>query len=248
MSPKRIEMTDGFVFYSPSDDARFVYQEIFEHDIYSVDDLPEKPVVVDAGANVGLFSMYVKRLRPRARIIAFEPAPECLEALRRNVQLHGMTDVAVHPCGLGSETREASFTYYPHLPANSTFRPEGKGIVKDMVADQTGQEFATALFTPTELVVRVERLSQILAAHHPDVDTIDLLKIDVEGTEAEVLRGIDDADWAKVRKMELEVQDTEHSPVADVEELLRDRGFRVAKTIPPMMTEDMLVFNVSASR
>ncbi|WP_432969474.1 FkbM family methyltransferase [Dactylosporangium sp. CA-233914] len=249
MSPQRIEMTDGFVFYSPSErDARFIYQEIFRHETYSLAGLPDAPVVVDVGANVGLFSLYTKQVRPKARVLAFEPAPENLEAMRLNVELHDVTDVTVHECGLGSRTGEATFTYYPNLPGNSTFTPQDKAMAKDLMAARIGRESTEQLYTPTELVVRVERLSRVLAEHHPDVDTVDLLKIDVEGTELDVLLGIDDADWPKVRAVELEVQDTAGSRLADIETLLRDQGFLVTSELHPLMPQNMRFFNVAAVR
>ena len=46
---------------------------------------PEDPVVLDVGANIGFTALTMSRLRPSARILAFEPSPSTFEFLKRNV-------------------------------------------------------------------------------------------------------------------------------------------------------------------
>ena len=58
------------------------------------------------------------------------------------------------------------------------------------------------------------------------VDRIDLLKIDVEGCELRVLRGVDDADWPRVAAVSAEVHDVDKR-VAHVVALLESKGFVV---------------------
>ncbi len=59
-----------------------------------------------------------------------------------------------------------------------------------------------------------------------DIDRIDLLKVDVEGAEYEVLEGIEDADWPRIRQVALEVHvdGDEHR----VRSFLEGKGFDVA--------------------
>jgi FkbM family methyltransferase len=63
-----------------------VVEDIAEQDSYRVCDLPlPRPVVVDVGAHIGVFSATVHRRYPGARIIAVECCPENIAALERNV-------------------------------------------------------------------------------------------------------------------------------------------------------------------
>ena len=55
-------------------------------------------------------------------------------------------------------------------------------------------------------------------------EAVDLLKVDVEGEELNVLRGLDDEAWTRVRQVVLEVHDVD-GRVAAVEALLASRGF-----------------------
>jgi 31-O-methyltransferase len=58
------------------------------------------------------------------------------------------------------------------------------------------------------------------------IDAVDLAKIDVEGAEWEVLQGIDESDWPRIRQLALEVHDVD-GRVSRMRELLETKGYRV---------------------
>src|SRR5262245_52546901 len=130
-----VELAEDFQCYAPTDpdgrflELRFVYSEIFGGDTYAeeVNRLPEDAVVFDIGANVGLFSMCIKAARPGATVLAVEPMPRTLDALRKNIELHELTGITVYPVALGTEENSSvEFTFSPQAPANSTRYPEQK--------------------------------------------------------------------------------------------------------------------------
>jgi FkbM family methyltransferase len=59
------------------------------------------------------------------------------------------------------------------------------------------------------------------------IDVVDLAKVDVEGAEWEVLQGIDDSDWPRIRQLAIEVHDVD-GRVERMRELLTAKGYRVA--------------------
>lgn len=86
---------------------------------------------------------------------------------------------------------------------------------------------------PMELVKRLRRrsvtaevwpLSDVL--RDEQIERVDLLKIDVEGAEWDVLMGVVDGDWPKIRQLVIEVHDA-HGRVARIESFLRERGYEV---------------------
>ncbi|MER5704779.1 FkbM family methyltransferase [Micromonospora sp. NPDC002296] len=244
-----VELDDGLSCWATSEaEARFIHREIFQDDTYRRIELPEAPVVVDVGANIGLFTLFVKRLRPAARVIAVEPAPGNLRVLRRNVELHGLDGVTIHPVGLGARPEDAvPMAFYPRLPGNSTLHPDKHDLQRALMSRQLGAEQAARLFEAREIPVPVDRLSGLLRTAHPDVTTIDLVKIDVEGAESAVLAGVDAEDRPRIRALLVEVGGP-GGDRQDVERTLRGWGLRVTRHRAPFMWDELELYNVLAQR
>ncbi|MER5704800.1 FkbM family methyltransferase [Micromonospora sp. NPDC002296] len=249
MGLRLIELDEGFPCYVSGEfEARFIYAEIFQDNNYDHAGLPEAPFVVDVGANIGLFSLFMKRRYPSARIAAFEPAPQNVEALRQNLALHRAEGVTIHPFCLGAEDQaEARLTYYPEMPGNSTLHPREKDLQRSLMGERLGDDRAAELFTATEVTVPVHRLSRVLAEHHGGETAIDLLKVDVEGAELDVLNGIDAADWARIGTVLLEVTDFD-GKLTGALDLLHRHGFRTTDTPVPFMWEELRFHYVTATR
>lgn len=130
--------------------------------------LPQRPVVVDVGANIGFFTIGLGRVEG-ARVYAVEPMPENVRRLRENVDANDLFDVVtVVPLALGDADGEL------WLAPESTESATGNAAPADPGA-------------PGASRVDVRRLDDV--AVEWDLDRCDLLKIDVEGGELAVLRG-----------------------------------------------------------
>ncbi|HEX8904980.1 MAG TPA: amino acid adenylation domain-containing protein, partial [Longimicrobiaceae bacterium] len=219
-------------------ETRFLYEEIFERGAYlgTGADLPPDACVFDVGANIGMFTLSVARRCPRARVFAFEPIPPVAEALRLNAALHG-GDVHVLECGLAEAEGQAEFTFYPNasvLSGRHAAVEEEREVVKAYLLNQDGdapegvEPDLDALLdyrlSTQQFACRLRTLSSVI--REEGVERIDLLKVDVEKSELEVLAGLEDGDWEKVRTVALEVHDTD-GRLARVRALLESRGFRV---------------------
>lgn len=241
-----IELAEGFSCYGDDEDTtRFGYREIFEDDSYAFDDLPANPVVVDVGAGIGLFTLFVKRRYPAASVLAFEPVPRNAALLRQNLALHGLEDdVVLRRSCLGAKPGpDTGFTLVPNLAGNSTLYPRELVEQQRLMARAVGEQRAAALFATERIPVEVECFSPALeefAATGP----IDLVKIDVEGAEPDVLDGIADADWPRIGALIVEVGGARDV----VERTLKKRGFAVRSTRAPFMWPDLGIYNVIARR
>ncbi|GLX09274.1 FkbM family methyltransferase [Microbispora sp. NBRC 16548] len=230
--------------YAPVEhEANFQYQEIFEHECYDQFSLSERPTIVDVGANIGLFTVFAKRQWPGASILAFEPVPRTADYLCRNIELHGLSGVRVVREAIGERVEDTSFVHYPNMPGNSTRYPEDKELQVSVVRQRHPDWDVTAQYEPEYLTVPVRRLESYLSglAH------IDLLKVDVEGAELEVLRGIADDQWDRIDNVVMEVQDL-HGRMAEIRELLEARGFRCEIQPSPMVYPEILTYLLLAQR
>jgi FkbM family methyltransferase len=241
-----IELSAGFSCYADDEaTTRFGYREIFEDDAYAFDDLPANPVVVDVGAGIGLFTLFVKRRYPAAKVLAFEPVPRNAALLARNLALHGIQDdVVVRRSCLGAAPGpDTGFTLVPNLAGNSTLYPRELVEQRRLMAAAVGERRAAALFATERIPVEVECFSPAVAGFAA-TGPIDLVKVDVEGAEPDVLEGIADSDWPRIGAFVVEVGGAREV----VERTLRERGFAVRSTRAPFMWPELGIYNVTARR
>jgi FkbM family methyltransferase len=128
--------------------------------------------VVDVGANTGYYSLWASRLvGPLGRVHAFEPVPDLASALRRNVELNGMCNIAVRPEAV-SECSGRAILHVSRAESNTGL----SSLVMYEEIDRASDR------------LEVETIS--LDGLASDLDRpIDFVKIDVEGAEELVFRG-----------------------------------------------------------
>ena len=223
-------------------ETRFVYREIFEDRIYLKHGitLPAGSVVVDAGANIGLFAVFVQETCPGSRVIAIEPSPPTLALLEANTARYGAA-VQTVGCGVSDTESTAIFTHYPDYSIMSGFHADAEMDVQTLKAgirNQWRERFPKAdrmdervvdvmlqgiLGKKQTYTCRLRPLSAILK--DTGVDSVTLLKIDTEGSELQVLAGISEEHWPAVAQIVIEVHDAAGDRTSQVLDILTRRGF-----------------------
>src|SRR5206468_2162739 len=104
-------------------ETEYVYKEIFEDECYLRHgvELPRGATVVDVGANIGLFSLFILSRCPDARIYACEPAPSVYDLLKTNCSAYGPSGVVALNIGLSDMRKRAAFTFYEKSSVFSGF-------------------------------------------------------------------------------------------------------------------------------
>src|SRR4029077_10362417 len=64
-------------------------------------------VVLDVGANAGIYSLAALAIQPDATVHAFEPTPEIAARLRATAKVNGLDQLCVHEAAVSSKNGEA---------------------------------------------------------------------------------------------------------------------------------------------
>lgn len=242
-------------------EANFLYSEIFEDQHYFQHGikLPDNAVVFDAGANIGLFSLFVLQHYPTAQIYAFEPSSTLFEIFKTNTNTFSNRCHAFQKA-LGANAGMATFHFYPTLSTFSGFFVQGEldktrfaRMIQNKVGNQYSQKALEKLvesFTGGTLAIETETcpvttLSQMISDHH--ISQIDLLKIDVERAEWDVINGLTESDWLKIKQVVIEVHEDTKMPSYNLEAFLNQKGFTTKKEIEDAF-QDADVYSIYAKR
>lgn len=129
--------------------------------------IPPGGRALDVGANIGFWSVFLAKIAGCSKVWAYEPAPQNVALLEKNLALNGMSDgvVQVISCALG-ETRRSSKLY-----------------ISNENAGDHQLYFSGA--TRESIEIKVESFDEA----HPG-EKLDFIKIDTQGYEPYVLRGM----------------------------------------------------------
>jgi len=221
----------------------YLYREIFEDECYLRHGicLRDGDTVVDVGANIGLFSLFVLNRCKNPKIFAFEPAPVVHDLLKANCDAYGF-DVRVFNAGVSDTAKTGSFTFYEKSSVFSGFysddmedREAIQAVVRNMlnresIAGESTEEYVKEL-TADRLrrsthECQLTTVSAIIRENH--LEKIDLLKIDAEKSELDIIKGIEDGDWPKIKQLVMEIHDPSEEAVTRIKNLLIEKGYRCA--------------------
>ena len=171
---------------------------------------PDDAVIVDLGANIGVFSIYATATAHKARVYAYEPMPEFHRLMLENVRLNGCADaITCFRCGVAGEAEDREL----YLGGTDLFFPT-------LIPPRAGAAAARARVPCTTLddVLEVNRLPRV-----------DLLKMDIEGAEYEVLyRARACFDRIREIRMEYHHVDRDERNVGHLKRFLTERGYRIS--------------------
>ena len=264
---KKIKLTDGTSLYCLRSTEAIVLDDhikgYFNHGI----SLQEGDVIFDIGANIGVFGVRASQTYNNIEIHSFEPVPQIYEVLLKNTELSNNKSFFAYQMGLGSHSDTISFTYFPNSPALSTSNPElwednpeafkkaVKGSIKNSPDSFWWSKLIPGFVIPIiawylkkgekKIDCKVCTLSEVIESK--DIKTINLLKMDCEGHEWEVVKGIKEEHWPKIQSIVMEVHDIDER-VLKVEKLLKSKGFNnIIKDKEKALEETDLV-NIYATR
>ena len=237
------------LFYLDKLTALDVYREVYTEKEYFQFGIKvnDGDFILDIGANIGLFSRFIIEHYPNCHVFAFEPVPMINEVLEANISQH-QSRVQVFKIGLSDKEEQIEFDFYPKVSADSSAVPfdwdykvnyyvqNWDTVTKGMLAAKLVPKrwrkgvitkMLKMMYNPIKVQCHLRPLSAIIKEQK--IDRIDLLKMDAENYERQVVAGIDEEDWPKIRQISMEVH--QHitggqTLLKHFTELLHNHGFQ----------------------
>jgi FkbM family methyltransferase len=131
--------------------------------------VPVGGTFVDVGANIGLYScIMAEHVGGDGSVIAFEPMPECLEQLEKNIKLNNFKNITIKPVALSNNVGTLNLFVPPLHPG--------------------GSSGATQVWNPGDWKIAGNAAVNTLDALF-NGDRLDLIKFDIQGHELQALEG-----------------------------------------------------------
>lgn len=174
---------------------------------------PHAHVILDVGANTGIYALVAHCVNPAASVIAVEPVERVFHRLQRNIELNGGGNVTVENLAASDITGEAIIHDRPD-------DHELTASLDPLMAEYCGGG-------GVQYAVPTKRLDDVLSG--AGLHGIDLVKIDVELFEAKVLLGM--GNFLSNCKPALLVEILNEEVARDVNEITRDLGYNIFRVV-----------------
>ena len=169
----QIVLKNFIIHYHNLDALKQITDEVFEELPYDFYTDSEVPLIIDAGSNIGIATLFFKKRYPNARVLCFEPDPNSFEALKLNISMNSIAGVRLVNSALSM--KEGEIDFFGQVSVDS---PDSRGnsIIKTWGIQRKVND---------TLKVDSVRLSSYINCD------IDFLKLDIEGAEQQVLEDLE---------------------------------------------------------
>lgn len=156
---------------------RYLFEEIFYKNQYLFISRNPEPLIFDCGANIGLTIIYFKWLYPNSVIYAFEPDKITFELLKKNVEQNNFSNVHLFNSAISNKNGQVEFFVDNENPGS---------LLMSKFKERNNKDKTIVDSISLTNFIRDKRLKNI-----------DLVKMDVEGSEFEVIEDLYENDLLK---------------------------------------------------
>lgn len=204
-----------------------IIEEIYFHKVYSLYfPFYRKSTIIDIGSHKGFFALFAAMCSPAdSRIVCFEPSQSNFNSLSKNIELNSLHNIEIVNKGVSSKSGERKL--YLSSSANYSLLNEYEELIGKNTA-----EFEK---------VNVTTIAEIVSLY--DLQEIDFLKIDCEGSEYDILFNLDDMLYKKIHVISVEFHDLKEKTKCGnaLVVFLKSKGFEI-----PEFTYINSISNVNA--
>ncbi|MEM9671169.1 MAG: FkbM family methyltransferase [Cyclobacteriaceae bacterium] len=169
----------------------------------------KSPTIIDIGANVGFFSLFMFYLYPKAKLLSFEPMPFNFQVLEKY------------------QTKYADFDWHIEQKAISSEDQKITLHVSKIDSYTTMATIFESSNTTKNLEVEAVSLQQVIRGHA--IEGIDILKLDCEGSEYSILYSLPPDTIKKIKVLIVETHEGNKPEETNKElvKFLQNSGFRL---------------------
>lgn len=162
----------GYKVYIGNFGAFFaVFTELFIYSVYYSKMRKSTPIIVDAGANIGMNLIYQKYLYPKAKVYCFEPDKRCFDLLKKTVKANKLSGVKLFNAALGAKKGKLKLYSCDDIDAGT-----GNSLIEAKMEIEDKKTFEEV---------------EVLGFKDIGIKNCDLLKMDIEGYENVVFKAMD---------------------------------------------------------
>jgi FkbM family methyltransferase len=160
-------------------------------------------IVMDIGANIGIYTILLSRIYPKAKIIAIEASPSIFEMLKSNCKLNNLLFPGSNVLLINkaiSDKDDTTAEFYEKHSISTMFKEFLINLSTTIITNQDQLN---------KRVVRTVTIDNLVET--TDISEISLLKMDVEGAEVLALKGaINTLTQKKIKNMVIEYHSLEN--------------------------------------
>ncbi len=167
---------------------RAIAEEVIVHDCYRLRTLracrKRMDVIVDIGGHVGCFGLFAKSLWPEATLIALEPNPESAELYRESLDANGFDDDIVLQAALGYSPERCVLVGDGRSTGGCLLVDPEEAMRLSQVPVRAAKERYSVIAGDVPVLTFEELLSRF------QLERVDLMKVDCEGSEMDLCRHV----------------------------------------------------------
>lgn len=154
------------------------YRCDFEFSVIIVELVKSSKVFFDIGANIGYYSLITAKANPELKIFSFEPSNGPFYFLKKNIELNKLSNIKAFKYAVGAEN--CDITFYEDINPKYKYQKyhvSGTGNTANTWNNDSINKYSIDCIKIDSFILNEK------------IDTVDLMKIDTEGTEDKVLLG-----------------------------------------------------------
>ena len=182
----------------------FVLCEIAATDVYRLEKIEKRDIVLDIGAHIGVFSIMASK--KASKVISLEPVSANFELLKRNIKINKIKNIIPIKKALSSKTGKTKIYTGDNTVAHSIVNKDKKNSSED---------------------IETISLKDLMTSRK--IKRIDFLKMDCEGAEHDILAKMPKSIFKKIKRIHMESHELDEKRTREsIKLILEKNGFSVS--------------------